>query len=80
MIQFIVNVKFVLGMVEFVMFMVFMMLLVVLSIDVMLFVFDVIGYYLGVKDIYESYFIVLLFFGGMVFGQLFFGFYCDVCG
>ena len=75
-----VNAKPVLGMAEFVMLMAFMTSLVALSIDAMLPALDVIGHHLGAKDIHESHLIVSLFFGGMAFGQLFFGPYCDARG
>lgn len=69
-----------LGMVEFVALMALMTSLVALSIDAMLPALSQIGEALHVKNEYDVHLIVSIFFGGMAFGQLFFGPYADARG
>jgi len=69
-----------LGMVEFVSLMALMTSLVALSIDAMLPALTQIGEALHVKSEYDVHLIVSIFFGGMAFGQLFFGPYADARG
>ena len=65
---------------EFVALMALMTSLVALSIDAMLPALSQIGEALNAKDEHDAHLIVSVFFGGMAFGQLFFGPYSDSRG
>ncbi len=69
-----------LGLVEFVALMALMTSLVALSIDAMLPALIQIGEALHANDPHDAHLIVSIFFGGMAFGQLFFGPYSDTRG
>ncbi len=69
-----------LGLFEFVALMALMTSLVALSIDAMLPALIQIGEALHAEDLHDAHLIVSIFFGGMAFGQLFFGPYSDTRG
>ncbi|MBU3020290.1 multidrug effflux MFS transporter [Aestuariibacter sp. A3R04] len=69
-----------LGLVEFVALMALMTSLVALSIDAMLPALNQIGQDLHADSPHDAHLIVSIFFGGMAFGQLFFGPYSDTRG